>query len=59
MEELTARMLADLPRRGQRAKRESYVRGLMVGGRRKSLQPMALRLGVGHRGLQQFLRNST
>ncbi|ONH60487.1 DDE endonuclease [Frankia sp. CcI49] len=59
VEEFTARMLADLPRRDQRAKGELYVRGLMLDGKRKSLQPMAERLGVDHQGLQQFLRNST
>ncbi|MEX5637469.1 IS701 family transposase [Parafrankia sp. FMc2] len=55
----TSRVWADLPRRDQRAKAELYVRGLMLDGKRKSLQPMAERLGVDHQGLQQFLRNST
>lgn len=59
VEGFAARMLADLPRRDQRAKGELYVRGLMLDGKRKSLQPMAERLGVDHQGLQQFLRNST
>ncbi|MDT3440593.1 IS701 family transposase [Pseudofrankia sp. BMG5.37] len=59
MEEFAARMLADLPRSDQRAKGELYLRGLLLDGRRKSLQPMAGRLGVGHQGLQQFLRDST
>jgi SRSO17 transposase len=57
--DFAARMLADLPRKDQRAKGETYVRGLMVDGRRTSVQPMAARLGVDHQGLQQFLRNST
>ncbi len=59
VEEFAARMLADLPRRDQRAKGELYLRGLLLDGKRKSLQPMAERLGVDHQGLQQFLRNST
>ncbi|KLL10590.1 DDE endonuclease [Protofrankia sp. BMG5.30] len=59
VEEFAARMLADLPRKDQRAKGELYLRGLMLDGKRKSLVPMAARLGVDHQGLQQFLRNST
>jgi SRSO17 transposase len=59
VEGFAARMLAGLPRRDQRAKGELYLRGLMLDGKRKSVQPMAERLGVDHQGLQQFLRNST
>ena len=36
-----------------------YVRGLMLDGRRKSMQPMAERLGVDHQRLQQFVTSST
>jgi SRSO17 transposase len=54
------RMLADaLPRKDQRAKGELYLRGLLTDGRRKSMQPMADRLGVDHQGLQQFVTSST
>ena len=54
------RMLADaLPRKDQRAKGELYLRGLLTDGRRKSMQPMAERLGVDHQGLQQFVTSST
>jgi SRSO17 transposase len=54
------RMLADaLPRKDQRAKGESYLRGLLTDGQRKSMQPMAERLGVDHQGLQQFVTSST
>ena len=35
-----------------------YTRGLMLDGRRKSMQPMADRLGVDHQRLQQFVTNS-
>jgi SRSO17 transposase len=48
-----------LPRKDQRVKGESYLRGLLTDGRRKSMQPMAARLGVDHQGLQQFVTSST
>jgi SRSO17 transposase len=57
--EFAARMLGDLPRSDQRAKGELYVRGLLMDGARKSMQPMAERLGVDHQGLQQFITSST
>jgi SRSO17 transposase len=54
------RMLAGaLPRKDQRAKGELYLRGLLTDGQRKSMQPMAERLGVDHQGLQQFVTSST
>ena len=34
-----------LPRKDQRARGECYLRGLMLEGRRKSIEPMAQRLG--------------
>src|SRR3954447_21559997 len=37
----------------------TYVRGLLLDGRRKSMQAMAERLGVDHQGLQQFVSSST
>src|SRR5436190_911337 len=52
-------MLDVLPRCDQRAKGELYVRGLLTDGPRKSMQPMAQRLGVDHQGLQQFITSST
>lgn len=57
--EFAARMLGELPRSDQRAKGELYVRGLLTDGARKSMQPMAERLGVDHQGLQQFITSST
>jgi SRSO17 transposase len=57
--EFTAQMLDVLPRRDQRAKGELYVRGLLTDGARKSMQPMAARLGVDHQALQQFISSST
>src|SRR3954449_2932829 len=59
LEEFAAEMFAPLARRGQRAKGANYVRGLLLDGRRKSMQPMAERLGVDQRGLQQFVSSST
>jgi SRSO17 transposase len=52
-------MLGDLPRKDQRAAGELYARGLLTDGRRKSMQPMAARLGADHQRLQQFITSST
>src|SRR3954468_4227856 len=59
VEELAAERFAPLTRRDQRDKGATYVRGLLLDGRRKSMQPMAARLGVDEQGLQQFLSSST
>jgi SRSO17 transposase len=55
----TAEMLGGLARKDQRAAGELYARGLLTDGRRKSMQPMAARLGTGHQRLQQFITSST
>jgi SRSO17 transposase len=57
--DFTAEMLGGLPRKDQRAAGELYVRGLLADGQRKSMVPMAARLGVGHQRLQQFITSST
>jgi SRSO17 transposase len=54
-----AEMLGGLARSDQRAKGELYLRGLLLDGKRKSMQPMAARLGVDHQQLQQFVTPST
>lgn len=54
-----AEMLGGLPRKDQRAVGELYVRGLLTGGQRKSMAPMATRLGTDHQRLQQFITSST
>jgi SRSO17 transposase len=59
LEAFAAEMFAGLPRSDQRAKGELYIRGLMLDGQRKSMQPMAERLGVDHQQLQQFVSSST
>ncbi len=52
-------MYRPLARRDQRAKGEQYVRGLLLEGRRKSIQPMAARLPDGdEEGLQNFICDS-
>ena len=57
--DFAAEMLGDLPRKDQRAAGELYARGLLTDGRRKSMQPMAARLGMDHQRLQQFITSST
>lgn len=59
LEAFAARMLGGLARADQRAKGQLYLRGLMLDGKRKSMQPMAQRLGVDHQQLQQFVTTST
>jgi SRSO17 transposase len=57
--DFAAEMLGGLPRKDQRAAGELYVRGLLTGGQRKSMVPMAARLGIDHQRLQQFVTSST
>ncbi len=57
--DFAAEMLGGLPRKDQRAAGELYVRGLLGDGQRKSMQPMAARLGIDHQRLQQFITSST
>jgi SRSO17 transposase len=59
LEAFAAEVFAPLARSDQRAKGVTYLRGLLLDGRRKSMQPMAERLGVDHQGLQQFVTTST
>ncbi|EFG03843.1 Putative IS701 family ISAzvi8-like transposase (plasmid) [Streptomyces clavuligerus] len=57
---LVADVLASVPRKDQRAKGDCYLRGLMLDGRRKSIQAMAERLPDGNeQNLQQFVNQST
>src|SRR6266481_4574776 len=57
--DFAAEMLGGLRRKDQRAAGELYVRGLLTDGQRKSMQPMAARLGIDHQRLQQFITSST
>ncbi|MFB0631117.1 IS701 family transposase [Streptomyces sp. AB3(2024)] len=59
LEEFASEVFAPMVRRDQREKGALYVRGLLLDGRRKSMQPMAERLGVDHQQLQQFMTSST
>src|SRR5215203_2388396 len=52
-------IFASLPRTDQRARGECYLRGLMLDGRRKSIEPMAARLGeVHYQALHHFVAAS-
>jgi SRSO17 transposase len=59
LEAFAADVFVPLARSDQRVKGVTYLRGLLLDGRRKSMQPMAARLGVDHQGLQQFVTTST
>jgi SRSO17 transposase len=57
--EFAEEMYRPLVRCDQRAKGGQYVRGLLLEGRRKSIQPMAARLpDRDEEGLQQFIADS-
>ena len=59
LEEFAGQMLAPLARKDQRRWGEVYLRGLMLDGKRKSIEPMAARLDDGdEQCLQQFLNQS-
>jgi SRSO17 transposase len=51
-------VFSSLNRKDRVATAGLYARGLMLDGRRKSMQPMAARLGVDHQRLQQFVTSS-
>jgi SRSO17 transposase len=52
-------LFASLQRADQRARGQCYLRGLMLDGRRKSIQPMAQRLGeVHYQALHQCVATS-
>jgi SRSO17 transposase len=62
LEAFAAELFAPLARIDQRRKGLAYLRGLLLDGRRKSIQPMAARLGepgVNDQALQQFVSQST
>jgi SRSO17 transposase len=59
IEGFAAEVFGGFARRDQRGKGELYLRGLLLDGKRKSMQPMAERLGVDHQQLQQFVTTST
>ena len=54
LDSFVGEVFSSLVRKDRRATAGLYVRGLMLDGRRKSMQPMAQRLRVDHQRLQQF-----
>jgi SRSO17 transposase len=57
--DFTEDVFASLSRAGWRERGESYLRGLMLDGKRKSIQPMAARLPQVHeQALNHFVTNS-
>jgi SRSO17 transposase len=59
LEDFAGEVFTSFARREQRSNGGLYLRGLMLDGRRKSMVPMAERLGVDHQRLQQFVTSST
>ncbi|KDN80935.1 hypothetical protein KCH_68890 [Kitasatospora cheerisanensis KCTC 2395] len=59
LEAFAAEVFSPLRRSDQQEKGLAYLRGLLLDGRRKSMQPMAERLGIDHQRLQQFITTST
>ena len=60
LEAFAAEVLESLPRKDQRARGACYLRGLMLEGRRKSVEPMAARLGgeLHYQALHHFVAAS-
>jgi SRSO17 transposase len=59
LEAFAGDLFASLARADQRAHGEGYLRGLMLDGRRKSIEPMAQRLGEAHyQALHHFVATS-
>jgi len=58
LDSFVGEVFSSLERRDRRATAGLYVRGLMLDGRRKSMQPMAARLRVDDQRLRQFVTSS-
>ena len=58
LDEFVQEVFGSLPRKDQRGKGGLYLQGLMLDGRRKSMQPMGERLGIDYQQLQQFVSSS-
>ncbi len=58
LQDFVSEVFASLVRKDQRATSSYYLQGLMLEGRRKSMQPMAERLGIDHQRIQQFVSTS-
>ena len=59
LEDYARQVFAGFARSDQREAGLRYLRGLMLDGRRKSMQPMAERLGASYQQVQQFVTSST
>src|SRR5665811_1810580 len=59
LEDYVEQVFTSLARSDQRGKGGLYLQGLMLNGRRKSMQPMGERLGVDYQQLQQFVSSSS
>jgi SRSO17 transposase len=53
-----APLICDLGRSERRVAATRYIEGLLIPGERKSMEPMAARLGVDKQSLQQFVTDS-
>ncbi|MFD1814384.1 IS701 family transposase, partial [Rhodococcus gannanensis] len=58
LDSFVGEVFSSLSRKDRVATAGVYTRGLMLAGERKSMQPMAQRLGVDHQRLQQFVTSS-
>jgi SRSO17 transposase len=59
LEAFADEVFASLPRADQRARGQCYLRGLLLDGRRKSIEPMAERLGeIHYQALHHFVATS-
>lgn len=58
LDSFVGEVFSSLSRRDRVATAGVYARGLLLNGERKSMQPMAQRLGVDHQRLQQFVTTS-
>ena len=57
--EFTGDIFKYLAYKGQRGYGQQYLRGLMLDGKRKSVEPMAARLGIPRQNLGHFVAQST
>lgn len=57
-ERFLAPLISDLGRSERRVAATRYIEGLLIPGERKSMEPMAGRLGVDKQSLQQFVTDS-
>lgn len=58
LDDFVERAFVSLPRSDQRSKGNLYLRGLILDGRRKSMQTRGERLGIDYQQLRQFVTSS-